>query len=117
MSYPQGRTHRLEVPVTGSVTERGHLWEGPMWRVRWQGEAGKPGPRMTRTGQGVRVIHNRDMQSTQIVVGAGAGSRAREGGTVAIGWIRGKLGLCSAWCLGGGRVPFSGERRKREAAG
>lgn len=80
MSYPQGRTHRLEVPVTGSVTERGHLWEGPRWRVRWQGEAGKPGPRMTRTGQGVRVIHNRDMQSTQIGVGESGGGRSGEQG-------------------------------------
>lgn len=33
---------------------------------------------MTRTGQGVRVIHNRDMQSTQIGVGESGGGRSGE---------------------------------------
>lgn len=41
---------------------------------------GKPEPRMIRTGQGVRVIHNRDTQSTQLRVGESGGGRSGEQG-------------------------------------
>lgn len=98
--------------------ERGCLWEGPGLDVR---------ERQARTKDDKdRPSSEGNTQQRHAVYlakggrewwGAGVGSRAREGGTVANGWIGGKLGLCSAWRLGGGRVPFSGERRKREAAG